>query len=178
MRRGWFIIIIVIILSSWGRFISRDPIYEKGGVNLYAFVGNDPVNKWDVLGFDIIILFDSEGARRYGHIAVLVGNDANGWDYYSADGEYSNGNDIDVNGEHYNNLKDFHNAEHPDNPDGENGSVYPHSRYEEYVRIPRTLEQDAQARIDASNAVNREYNVVFCNCSDVADDVLGWSRRY
>ena len=33
-----------------GRFINRDPIEEAGGINLYAFCGNDGVNKWDVLG--------------------------------------------------------------------------------------------------------------------------------
>ena len=35
---------------SMGRFISRDPIGEAGGLNLYGFVGNDPVNRWDYLG--------------------------------------------------------------------------------------------------------------------------------
>lgn len=29
---------------------SRDPIEERGGVNLYAFVGNDPVGRYDLLG--------------------------------------------------------------------------------------------------------------------------------
>jgi len=33
-----------------GRWMSRDPIGELGGVNLYGFVGNDPVNGFDVLG--------------------------------------------------------------------------------------------------------------------------------
>ncbi|MDD4406065.1 MAG: RHS repeat-associated core domain-containing protein [Parabacteroides sp.] len=33
-----------------GRWMSRDPIEEKGGLNLYGFVNNDPVNKWDRLG--------------------------------------------------------------------------------------------------------------------------------
>ena len=35
-----------------GRWISRDPIEEQGGFNLYAFVNNDPVNKFDILGLD------------------------------------------------------------------------------------------------------------------------------
>jgi len=35
---------------SLGRFINRDPIEEQGGINLYSFVGNDPVNRWDLLG--------------------------------------------------------------------------------------------------------------------------------
>jgi len=36
--------------SSLGRFISRDPIEEKGGLNLYAFCGNSPMNGFDMLG--------------------------------------------------------------------------------------------------------------------------------
>lgn len=37
---------------SLGRFINRDPIAEAGGTNLYAFAGNNPVNRWDYLGLD------------------------------------------------------------------------------------------------------------------------------
>jgi len=33
-----------------GRWPSRDPIQERGGYNLYNFVGNDSVNQWDLLG--------------------------------------------------------------------------------------------------------------------------------
>jgi hypothetical protein len=33
-----------------GRWPSRDPIEERGGVNLYGFVGNDGVNWTDILG--------------------------------------------------------------------------------------------------------------------------------
>jgi RHS repeat-associated protein len=35
---------------SLGRWISRDPSEEKGGNNLYGFVGNDPLNQFDFLG--------------------------------------------------------------------------------------------------------------------------------
>ena len=33
-------------------WLSRDPIGEEGGLNLYGFVGNDGVNRWDYLGLD------------------------------------------------------------------------------------------------------------------------------
>lgn len=33
-----------------GRWPSRDPIEEEGGINLYGFVGNDGINLWDNLG--------------------------------------------------------------------------------------------------------------------------------
>ena len=33
-----------------GRWLSRDPIGEDGGKNLYGMVDNDVANKWDLLG--------------------------------------------------------------------------------------------------------------------------------
>jgi RHS repeat-associated protein len=33
-----------------GRWLSRDPIEEEGGVNLYGFVGNDGLGRVDILG--------------------------------------------------------------------------------------------------------------------------------
>ena len=35
-----------------GRWLSRDPIGEAGGENLYGFVGNDPVNRVDLWGLE------------------------------------------------------------------------------------------------------------------------------
>ena len=35
--------------TNW---LGRDPIEENGGINLYAFVGNMPLKKWDRLGLD------------------------------------------------------------------------------------------------------------------------------
>ena len=35
-----------------GRWPSRDPIEEQGGVNLYAFVGNRSLTAYDILGLD------------------------------------------------------------------------------------------------------------------------------
>ena len=44
-----------------GRWISRDPIGEQGGVNLYGFLGNNGVGKWDILG----LMELREGEPRY-----------------------------------------------------------------------------------------------------------------
>ena len=43
-----------------GRFISEDPIGERGGLNLYGFCGNDPINRWDYLGmkYKLFLTFD------------------------------------------------------------------------------------------------------------------------
>ena len=37
-----------------GRWINRDPIGERGGYNVYAFVENQPVNKVDKLGLEAV----------------------------------------------------------------------------------------------------------------------------
>ena len=44
---------------SLARFITRDPIEEQGGVNLYCFVNNNPVSKWDRWGLELIAIEDS-----------------------------------------------------------------------------------------------------------------------
>jgi RHS repeat-associated protein len=36
--------------SQQGQWLSRDPIAENGGINLYAYVLNNPINLWDLLG--------------------------------------------------------------------------------------------------------------------------------
>ena len=55
-----------------GRWLSRDPIGEAGGVNLYGFVGNDPVNRWDYLGLDFWIE-ESTSIEPAPHVSISVG---------------------------------------------------------------------------------------------------------
>jgi hypothetical protein len=44
-----------------GQFLGRDPIQERGGMNLYGFVGNDGVDRWDLLGL-VRKFYDSRGS--------------------------------------------------------------------------------------------------------------------
>ena len=56
------------------RFISRDPIEEQGGLNLYGFCGNDPINKWDYLGlYGVVKIVSDAGGIKYG---IQVGRTA------------------------------------------------------------------------------------------------------
>lgn len=47
-----------------GRWLNRDPIGERGGINLYGFVGNRPTGKIDVLGLEF-----------QGDLYVIIGPD-------------------------------------------------------------------------------------------------------
>jgi uncharacterized protein RhaS with RHS repeats len=54
-----------------GRWPSRDPIEEGGGINMYGFVENDGVRKWDVLG----LKRDCVWEIRAGHAGVETGGE-------------------------------------------------------------------------------------------------------
>ena len=40
---------------AWQRWLNRDPIQEAGGINLYEFVGNNPIEELDPFGLQITI---------------------------------------------------------------------------------------------------------------------------
>jgi RHS repeat-associated protein len=58
-----------------GRFISRDPIGETGGVNLYQAFGGDPVNNSDYLGMNVINVGSIKWVDTpdYGRVPVETG---------------------------------------------------------------------------------------------------------
>jgi RHS repeat-associated protein len=51
--------------SVTGRWSSRDPIGERGGLNLYGFVGNDGVGIFDYLGFTAFEIVNRAYIRHY-----------------------------------------------------------------------------------------------------------------
>ena len=65
---------------STGRWLSRDPIAEKGGRNVHAFVGNSPVSNIDKLGLKCCVLVYPRGTgpnggfNRHGHSALKCDN--------------------------------------------------------------------------------------------------------
>jgi RHS repeat-associated protein len=78
-----------------GRWLSPDPLGEEGGMNLYGYVGGDPINMIDKLGLDgIYVHFDGYpistpiGTHGFGHAAVISIDDK-GATKYSEFGRYS-----------------------------------------------------------------------------------------
>jgi RHS repeat-associated protein len=49
-----------------GRWLNRDPKQEEGGVNLYAFCGNNPINGFDALGAVSGTVLETEEATAEG----------------------------------------------------------------------------------------------------------------
>jgi RHS repeat-associated protein len=47
--------------ASMGRWFSRDPIGERGGINLYGYCGNDPADNVDTIGLDFGIWIGHPG---------------------------------------------------------------------------------------------------------------------
>jgi RHS repeat-associated protein len=45
------------------RFLQTDPVGYDAGLNLYAYVGNDPVNKADPTGNDALMVINPDGTR-------------------------------------------------------------------------------------------------------------------
>jgi len=70
--------------ASSGRWLSRDPIEESGGINLYAFLGNAPLSKVDPFGEDAAVV--SAGGYT-GHTSfVIINPDGSGtaFHFYAA----------------------------------------------------------------------------------------------
>jgi RHS repeat-associated protein len=78
--------------TKTGRWLSRDPIGERGGENLYGFVGNNAIGKWDVLGFAPGVFV------RPNHITIFAGhglsNRAFVHEPYSGDDELKDSDNI------------------------------------------------------------------------------------
>jgi len=58
--------------QSQGRWLSRDPIEERGGVNIYAFVKNNPRGRADTFGredFDVVGKSFINGVGEPGHLS-------------------------------------------------------------------------------------------------------------
>jgi RHS repeat-associated protein len=58
-----------------GRWLSRDPIAESGGINLYGYVGNNPVNATDSLGLWQVTVTVDVGIGVY----ISFGKNAGQW---------------------------------------------------------------------------------------------------
>ena len=69
---GWYYYGYRYYDPQTGRWPSRDPINERGGINLYGFVGNDGVNRLDYLGLVEHHVINWDYERLKNHLLVLA----------------------------------------------------------------------------------------------------------
>ncbi|MCH8513902.1 MAG: hypothetical protein LAT83_19925 [Kiritimatiellae bacterium] len=59
----------IFVTEKWPK---RDPIGEEGGYNLYGFVGNGIVNRFDILGLRLSSFPDPVEERRHSQIGYII----------------------------------------------------------------------------------------------------------
>ena len=163
------------------RFTTMDPMCEKYyHLSPYAYCGNNPVNNIDIKGDSILVLIAPDGANGNGHMAVLIQNKENRWEYYSKNGTKGLGG---LYGEPYNDNKgessfssvdDFLNSSEFNPVDKETNQ----RKYTEGYLIPATSIEDTEAINAAMSELNKIYNVFGSNCAVTVQKALSAAGKF
>ena len=157
------------------RFTTMDPLAEKYyNMSPYAYCANNPVRSIDVKGDSIFVLIAPEGAHGMGHMAMLIQNKDNRWEYYSKNGTQESSG---LYGEQYNDNKGevsfssigefLDNSEY--NPINKKTNQ---RKYTEGYLIPSTSEENAKAIDGAMIELKKNYNVLGSNCAVTVQNAL------
>jgi RHS repeat-associated protein len=140
-----------------GRWLSRDPIEEQGGFNLYAYVRNNPINAIDPLGRDAIYLLDTDNvaAAGQGHGGALIGNDTRGWTYYSFAPQVGPNSTV----KNYKTLADA----------VKDSEI---SRYEKFLHFNTSQQEDNRAKLRAGELFDKNYRPFARNCGHIAGEII------
>ena len=138
---------------------------------MYDYAGNNPVKYTDPDGRDIILLCDPDRGAGQSHNAVLIGNDTDGWHYFSKDGG-------DENNVHltFKNLNDFKKWNTKLN------YMLKRHAYDRAFKVKTSKDQDNKAIKFGKENFNKPYsltehkdnegNVIDQNCADLAADII------
>jgi RHS repeat-associated protein len=148
---------------STGRWISKDSILLEGGLNLYAFCGNDPVNFSDPMGTDIWV-----GGRGL-HRNINIGTQNGAYISYSFGLDEDSYITIPIINIPF--------AYQVFNPFNEAGVVYldnPPNKIDDNKYLITTREQDADARkiLEGMEGDRMPYRLNGSNCRNFSNDMF------
>ena len=157
------------------RWHSMDPLCEKYyELSPYSYCKNRPINCIDPNGEDVAVLFESDGAHGFGHIAILIQGDYQKWYLYSKNGTA----DHSISGESYNDdegiiwfdsPQSFLNDDYNLVRDEKSGET--HRQYDEAYVIK--TEKNKEAAEGALSEINKGYyNVIGSNCAETVQKAL------
>ena len=143
----------------------------------YSYCGGNPVNCIDPIGKDIVVLNFSEGE----HLAMLIQNEDEKWQYYSI-----NGNNVYISGSHsggreFNDVavgswdspqEFFESSYNVRNNDSKDDKSMNHFGFSEGYQISTTPEQDKTMRNSFSKTAKTEYNLFNNNCATAVQKAM------
>jgi uncharacterized protein RhaS with RHS repeats len=153
------------IASGRAEWLSRDPIAERGGINLYGYVLNDPIYNVDELGLFVSFNLFNGNDQSSQHGWINIGPDCNGDKTY---GRYPSGTS----------LSDlFSNKSTVTSPDilhGDQTSDYNSVVYDSTPAEEQELENFISKNYDLNqgSTQNGSYNLIYSNCFNFAQDII------